>query len=92
MFLFARTDLGTRVLQQGSMPNKPALFLTLAGLCFTLPAQQQHSADRGIAEGPKSADPEEKRLFGIIPNYRTSPSLVHYQTAVQTLGESLGGR
>src|SRR5207302_7759242 len=36
-------------------------------------------ADRGVAEGPKPTEPEEKRLFGIIPNYRTAPSLVHYQ-------------
>jgi len=27
---------------------------------------------------PQSVQPEEKRLFGIIPNYRTSPSLLHY--------------
>jgi hypothetical protein len=59
------------------MHYKLALCLVLVGLCFTLPAQQ--SADRGVAEAPKSAEPQEKRLFGIIPNYRTSPSLAHYQ-------------
>jgi hypothetical protein len=26
-----------------------------------------------------SSEPPSKRIFGIIPNYRTSPSLVHYQ-------------
>jgi hypothetical protein len=28
---------------------------------------------------PASASPESKRLLGIIPNYRTSPSLEHYE-------------
>ena len=59
------------------MHHKLALFLTLAGLSFTLPAQQ--SADRGTTEEIKSPEPKENRLFGIIPNYRTSPTLVRYQ-------------
>ncbi len=59
------------------MPRIYIVFLTL-GFCFALHAQQQ-SADRGVAGAPIPPDPENKRLFGIIPNYRTSPSLVHYE-------------
>jgi hypothetical protein len=59
------------------MLHKPALLLALGGLWFTLHAQQ--SADRGATEPLKSGEPAEKRLFGIIPNYRTSPSLVPYE-------------
>ena len=55
------------------------LFLAV-GLPFTLAAQQQ-SADRGatVSKNTQSTEPEQKRLFGIIPNYKTSPSLAHYQ-------------
>jgi hypothetical protein len=31
------------------------------------------------SDSAKPPDPSDKRLFGIIPNYRTSPSLDHYQ-------------
>jgi hypothetical protein len=55
--------------------------ILLIGLCGFLsvrhlPAQQ--TADRTPA-ATQSAEQEEKRLFGIIPNYRTSPSLLHYK-------------
>jgi hypothetical protein len=46
--------------------------LTLACGAQTTPEQ---SADRAIQAEPQ----QDKRLFGIIPNYRTSPSLVHYE-------------
>jgi hypothetical protein len=52
-------------------------FLALAALCSPLLAQE--SADRGAAEATTASQTESKRLFGIIPNYRTSPSLEHYQ-------------
>jgi hypothetical protein len=56
------------------------VFLSLTALSFTLHAQQ--SADRTVAQAPNSAPPadqKDKRLFGIIPNYRTSPTLVPYK-------------
>lgn len=61
------------------MFSRPVLFLALGGLWLSgrLPAQQ--SADRSGVQVGNPAEPAEKRLFGIIPNYRTSPSLVHYQ-------------
>jgi hypothetical protein len=41
---------------------------------------QEPSADRVNPEVPRGApEPEHKRILGIIPNYRTSPSLVNYQ-------------
>lgn len=54
-----------------------ALFFALAVMNLTdlLPAQE--SADR-VAEAAKPPEPE-KRLFGIIPNNRTSPSLMNYK-------------
>jgi len=61
------------------MHRTQALSVALAGfwLASQLPAQQ--SADRTAAEAPKPAPPEDKRLFGIVPNYRTSPSLKPYR-------------
>lgn len=46
----------------------PWVAFTLLGLAFGLRAQQ-----------PDNAGTQDKRLFGIIPNYRTSPSLAHYK-------------
>lgn len=46
--------------------------VTLACSAQTTP---QQSADRVMQAEPQT----DKRLFGIIPNYRTSPSLVHYE-------------
>jgi hypothetical protein len=46
---------------------------------------QEPSADRTNPEAPGGTsptsppEPEHKRILGIIPNYRTSPSLVNYQ-------------
>jgi hypothetical protein len=52
------------------------LFAMLA-LTLACTAQQnpQGSSDRVVQAEPQP----DKRLFGIIPNYRTSPSLVNYQ-------------
>jgi hypothetical protein len=43
---------------------------------------QDASADRIDPETPRGTsppEPEHRRMFGIIPNYRSSPSLVNYQ-------------
>jgi hypothetical protein len=60
------------------MHGKTVLFISLA--CLWLPADlpAQQSADRSTAPAPP-VEPQDKRLFGIIPNYRTSPSLYPYQ-------------
>jgi hypothetical protein len=49
------------------------LFFSVA---LVLPAQQ--TADRAASADPAAPEPQEKRLFGIIPNFRTSPSLANY--------------
>lgn len=56
-----------------------ALFLVSASLVLTygLPAQQ--SAERSIEAQQPPQRTEDKRLFGIIPNYRTSPTLANYK-------------
>jgi hypothetical protein len=69
--------LDTRLLPSVGMLPQTMLFLALAALSSPLLAQQ--SADHGAAEAQTPPQPEQKRLFGIIPNYRTSPSLAHYQ-------------
>ena len=53
------------------------LFVAVVGLCFTtqLPAQEPGQT----TAPPSSAQPQEKRLFGIIPNYRTAPIPTPYQ-------------
>jgi len=43
---------------------------------------QEPAADRTNPETPRGTsppEPEHKRIFGIVPNYRTYPSLVNYQ-------------
>ena len=60
------------------MSARPILIASLFGLWINLlPAQQ--SADRTVAQPAQPPEAVEKRLFGIIPNYRTSPSLYPYQ-------------
>jgi len=59
------------------MAIRPALFVAIAGLCFKMAAQD--SANRTAEQAPPTPPAKEKRLFGIIPNNRTSPSLVHYE-------------
>jgi hypothetical protein len=60
----------------------PSLIVTtLLVLAPAIRAQGQ-SADRTDPEAPRGTsppEPEDKRLFGIIPNYRTSPSLADYK-------------
>ena len=51
--------------------------LLLLVLTFALPAQQ--AADRTVEAQKPVAEPADKRLFGIIPNFRTSPTLVDYK-------------
>jgi hypothetical protein len=65
-----------------------ALSIILIGLLlgpFALDARaQSDSADRNSAGAPSGTnppEPEQKRIFWVIPNYRTSPSLVPYQPA-----------
>jgi len=48
--------------------------ITLTLECRAQTASEQ-SADRVVQAEPQ----QDKRLFGIIPNYRTSPSLAHYE-------------
>jgi hypothetical protein len=61
------------------MQLKRVLLLTaVAGLGFWPNLRAQDSADR-VTEAAKPPEPADKRLFGIIPNYRTYPSLEHYE-------------
>lgn len=53
----------------------------LAVFALLLPAFSQVTSQDRVAPGSVSHSPQEaepKRIFGIIPNYRTSPSLVNY--------------
>ena len=53
--------------------------MVLSGLWCVKHLPAQASADRAIETiQSASPQPDEKRLFGIIPNYRTSPSLQNY--------------
>ena len=65
--------------------------LLLLGSALIVPASLAQSPDRdtppqpGVLKHPEAPtgtnppEPEQKRIFGIIPNFRTFPSLVHYQ-------------
>lgn len=53
------------------------LAFAIFSVVLVLPAQQ--TADRAASADPNVPDPQEKRLFGIIPNFRTSPSLANYK-------------
>jgi hypothetical protein len=64
--------------------------ISFAGIAFALfasvsPCQQTSLVDPtepGVAQTPENHDappPESKRILGIIPNYRTSPSLQNYE-------------
>jgi len=57
------------------MMPKGAILLAVAG-CAALHAQEP---DPGTVPPPASAEPAHKRLFGIIPNYRTAPFPAHYE-------------
>jgi hypothetical protein len=43
------------------------------------PDAQQKAAETAAPRGSNPVESSPKRIFGIIPNYRTSPSLEHYQ-------------
>jgi hypothetical protein len=43
------------------------------------PAAKQEAAQTGAPRGQDPIESAPKRIFGIIPNYRTSPSLAHYE-------------
>jgi hypothetical protein len=45
----------------------------------TKAADAQKAAETAAPRGSDPVESSPKRIFGIIPNYRTSPSLVHYQ-------------
>lgn len=51
--------------------------ILLLGITVALSAQD--SANRSIAVQPPPAPEKDKRMFGIIPNNRTSPTLVNYK-------------
>ncbi len=66
------------------------LLLFLGGMFVSSPSFGQQTAGEtppvpGTIRSPEAPsganppEPEQKRIFGIIPNFRTFPSLVHYQ-------------
>jgi hypothetical protein len=64
------------------MRGRGILFVAVAvfpilSLCQSKPPQS--SAQTGTAAGQQPPEPLKKRLFGVIPNYRASPSLTEYQ-------------
>jgi hypothetical protein len=54
------------------------VFLAFSALWFPEHLAAQDSADRAVAPSLQQPAPQDKRLFGVIPNYKTSPSLVDY--------------
>jgi len=70
---------------RATVPRAFLLFISMAALVATLSARceaQQpspnHPPDPGTLKSSNPQPAESKRLFGIIPNYRTSPSLYPY--------------
>jgi hypothetical protein len=60
--------------------SRPFLFfLVVSGLMFSERLPAQDSADRNVVQQPTPPEPQYKRLFGIVPNFKTSPSLVNYK-------------
>lgn len=68
--------MGTGLHLSPRMLRQPSLLLLLPVLLTTASAQNT-GADRVVAE-QTAPTPPSKRLFGIIPNYRTSPTLDQY--------------
>ncbi|HLK68631.1 MAG TPA: hypothetical protein VKU19_34605 [Bryobacteraceae bacterium] len=60
------------------MSAKHTLCVSLLSFCC-YPLFAQQSADRTVAQPAPAQEPVEKRLFGIVPNFRTSPSLTNYE-------------
>jgi len=50
----------------------------MAGFCLVLHAQNSANRVAPVA-AQQPPEPSEKRMFGIIPNYRTSPTLANYK-------------
>src|SRR5580658_6756443 len=84
----------TEPIQQVTSPMQATLFVVyrilFVGLGFVLfapqsPCQQTSTSDPaqpGIVRSTQNNDPppaESRRILGIVPNYRTSPSLQNYQ-------------
>jgi hypothetical protein len=62
---------------------RPVLLISLGFLYTSLAWGQNTTSDRPIQSVPlernNKPEPENKRILGIIPNYRTSPSLTVYK-------------
>ena len=60
---------------------RPDVFAAVLALTFSLPvfAQQGESQRALQPQGSNPPEPQNKRIFGIIPNYRTYPTLSDYQ-------------
>jgi hypothetical protein len=58
--------------------SRTRFFVAFAALRLTTPLFAQATSDQGTPP-QTAAEPQEKRLFGIIPNYRTSPFPNPYQ-------------
>jgi hypothetical protein len=75
--LFAGT--GARAQHPIDVPFKKMKTYTLVLAAFL--ASPLMAQENGVKESQPEGNPqpaESKRIFGIIPNYRTSPSLLHY--------------
>ena len=70
--------------------GRPAMLLFLggllcSGLCFAQQSAPEASPVPGTPRhieaptGTNPPEPQQKRIFGIVPNFRTFPSLSHYQ-------------
>jgi hypothetical protein len=55
------------------------LLLSIAILALTLAFPSFCQQQAAVSPCGQSAEPESKRLFGIVPNYRTSPCLQNYE-------------
>src|SRR5579862_1523842 len=68
-------------MSRGLLVSKRLLVLIIGMAVFGFAASAQQVGQQGDPAAPKPQDPpaESKRLFGIIPNYRTSASLQNYQ-------------
>jgi hypothetical protein len=61
------------------MSIQPALFVAMASCCLILSAQDSANRAAPVAVQPTAPAPPEKRMFGIIPNYRTAPTMANYK-------------
>jgi hypothetical protein len=78
------------LIRSGPNPARYLIYLFLLGGTFILPAPAQLPAREtppvpGTLKTPEAPtgtnppEPVQKRIFGVIPNFRTFPSLLHYQ-------------